>query len=143
MKYEVYLNTRKLNANEKNAIAEYAKRLSAYCKINLHCQPAKSHMEILSSFKSLEHTLLILVQPGSATVSSEEFAEQINQLGIQGTSKVCFLIGYSDMEVPDTTIDFQTLALSTMTMSTGLTGIVLYEQLYRCYRILNNQPYHK
>lgn len=145
MNYTIYFNAKKLNSNDADAIAEYAKRLSAYCKINWYCKPAKSIKALPPFRKPSKHTLYVPVRTGETTPSSEELAEQINQINIQGISAVCFFIGYEDStEQNDTnSITIPVLSLSSMTLSPGLTGVVLYEQLYRSYRILNGQPYHK
>jgi 23S rRNA (pseudouridine1915-N3)-methyltransferase len=70
-------------------------------------------------------------------LTSEDFAEQINTWGISGISEIVFIIGASDFE------SNSTLALTSMEMDSGLSATVVFEQIYRAYRILNNQPYHK
>ena len=54
-----------------------------------------------------------------------------------------YFIGYSSDDISDLTVSCKTLSLSSMDLSIGLTGVVLFEQLYRSHRILNHQPYHK
>ncbi|MBO5239509.1 MAG: 23S rRNA (pseudouridine(1915)-N(3))-methyltransferase RlmH [Lachnospiraceae bacterium] len=145
MNYYVYLNTKKLNKNEELAVKEYTKRLSAYCKTAWYCHPATDCISIISKIKYSEHTLFLQVQADEASPSSEELANDFNQMAIQGISTVYIFIGYPHgTETSEPIIkSMKTLSLSSMTLSTGLTSVVFYEQLYRCYRILNNQPYHK
>lgn len=145
MNYVVYFNCRKLDSNDIDAIAEYAKRLSAYCRTNWHCKPSKSVTGLCSSQRASAHTLWIQIQTGASTPSSEELAGYISQISIQGISTVCFLIGYEwQAGLPDAgAAPPPVLSLSAMDISPGLTGVILYEQLYRSYRIIHHQPYHK
>ena len=137
MNYSIYLNTKKLNPNDAAAIAEYSKRLSAYCTIRLVCKPIKALEPFLIKQNFSDHTCCYQVLPGTDTYTSEDFAGNLDQLGIHGTSSVYFFIGYP------VCISMSPIHLSSMELSTGLSGVVLYEQLYRSYRILNPQPYHK
>lgn len=143
MNYSIYLNTRKLNPNDAAAMKEYQKRLSAYCRIEYFCKPAQALSVLLSTGKDSAHQINILIRPGRQTSSSEELAVHINEMSIHGISAVRFFIGYDASEKNSDTIPLPVLSLSSMDISTGLTGVVLYEQLYRSYRILNHQPYHK
>ena len=77
-------------------------------------------------------------------VSSEEFADKINKLGINGTSHIIFIIGGSIgldnkiLEMAD-----ERLSFSKMTFPHQLMRVILSEQIYRSYRIINKEPYHK
>lgn len=145
MNYIVYLNTKKLNKNDEQAILEYTKRLGAYCKTSYHLQPASKLSDLLAKIKNSEHSCLVSVVPGKDTPSSEVLASNINQIGLQGISTIYIFIGYEnvtttqELDLPS----IHSLSLSSMDLSIGLTGVVLFEQIYRGYRILNNQPYHK
>lgn len=144
MNYKIYFNCKKLNSNDADAIAEYGKRLSAYCKINWYCKPSKT-CPVSSLPAESTHTIWIQIQTAISDLTSEALAEQIEQLGIQGISTVCFFIGYAPMQkTNDCSMQEPiTLSLSSMNISQSLTGVILYEQLYRSYRILHQQPYHK
>lgn len=145
MNYFIYFNCKKLSSNASDAMSEYAKRLSAYCKTNCFCKPAKDFQTLTSTLTPSAHTLWIPIQTGPSALTSEAMAERLNQLGIQGISTVCFFIGYetkSQICVTDNRIP-EPLSLSSMELSLELTGVVLYEQLYRSYRIIHQQPYHK
>ena len=77
-------------------------------------------------------------------MSSEEFADKINKLGINGTSHIIFIIGGSIgldnkiLEMAD-----ERLSFSKMTFPHQLMRVILSEQIYRSYRIINKEPYHK
>jgi 23S rRNA (pseudouridine1915-N3)-methyltransferase len=77
-------------------------------------------------------------------LSSEELADRIDRLGVNGTSHICFIIGGSlglSGEVLKRA-DYL-LSFSRMTFPHQLMRMILLEQVYRSYRIMNNQPYHK
>ena len=77
-------------------------------------------------------------------LTSEEFADKIETLGVQGKSSIAFVIGGSiglGKEVLKRS-DFA-LSFSKMTFPHQLMRVVLLEQVYRGYRIMNGEPYHK
>lgn len=141
MKISVYINEKRLNRNEQDAIAEYRKRLGSYCKTDLFLKfmQENSLNNFLSRFHK-EDTQLYFVNYGSGTLSSEDFADVINRHGLNGCSHLVFMIGYS---LPTEIHPYTGLPITTLTLSNGLCSVVLFEQIYRAYRILNNQPYHK
>lgn len=136
MNYTIYINAKKTEAAEKQAISEYTKRLSSYCKTKLIYKPSDT-LPIRTEPSKNIHTRYLQILPGMETPTSEGFADILNQYGVTGTSSIVFFIGYPvDTLVP-------VLSLSSMEISLGLTATLLCEQLYRSYRILNHQPYHK
>jgi 23S rRNA (pseudouridine1915-N3)-methyltransferase len=141
MNITIYVNTRRLNSNDAAAAAEYTKRLTAYCKPVIQFKPvaASQFTEFYTKLKQSEHTISYQILAGCSTPSSEEFADRISNHSLQGISHFQFFVGY---EIPE---DFSIipLSLTSMSMSDGLCTVVLCEQLYRSYRILNHQPYHK
>jgi len=77
-------------------------------------------------------------------LSSEELAEFINNLGIKGKSNIAFVIGGS-LGLSDEVLrraDYQ-LSFSKMTFPHQLMRVVLLEQVYRGFRIIKGEPYHK
>lgn len=77
-------------------------------------------------------------------LDSVQLADKINNLGIQGKSHIIFIIGGSlglHKSISDRA-DFK-LSFSNMTFPHQLMRVILLEQIYRSYRIINNQPYHK
>lgn len=143
----------------KDAIAEYSKRLSRYCKLEileatdektpdnasevLEMQIKKKEGDRLLNFISDTDYVIALDLKGEM-YTSEEFASKIDRLGIQGVSTIDFIIGGSlglseevrkraDMKV----------SFSKMTFPHQLMRVIFLEQLYRSYRIIKNEPYHK
>ncbi len=143
MQYSVYFNQRKLNTNDMLALQEYAKRLSAYCRFDWYCRPADTFSSLASGQKKTEHTLWLQVHAGMSTPSSEEFAAFIQANNLQGISNICLFIGYTISPEEQECYAILPLSLATADFSAGLTGVIASEQIYRAYRILNHQPYHK
>ena len=143
----------------KDAIAEYSKRLSKYCKLEIvevadektpdqASEVVENHIRdkegerILKYIK--EDAFVITLEIGGQLLSSEEFAEKIEKLGIQGISHICFVIGGSiglGQEMLKRS-DYA-LSFSKMTFPHQLMRVILLEQIYRSYRIINGEPYHK
>ena len=143
----------------KDAIAEYTKRLSKYCKLEIievadektpdnashvveHAIRVKEAERILKYVK--EDAYVITLEINGKQLSSEELADKIDKLGVQGTSHIIFIIGGSIGLGEDVLkkSDFA-LSFSKMTFPHQLMRVILLEQLYRCYRIINGEPYHK
>lgn len=143
----------------KDAIGEYSKRLSRYCKLEIvevadektpdHAGEtlenqirSKEGERIQKYMKEDAYTIALAIE--GKMLSSEGFAEKIEHLGIQGNSHIQFLIGGSiglDEQIL-AKADYQ-LSFSKMTFPHQLMRVILLEQIYRAYRIISNEPYHK
>jgi len=140
-------------------IAEYKKRLSVYAKIdfievadekapeNLSAAEmeqikVREGEKILSKIPADSYKIALTID-GKA-MSSEKFAETLDQLATYGNSKITFIIGGS-LGLSDEVIRLAQLKLSfsEMTFPHQLMKLILMEQLYRAFRINNNAPYHK
>ena len=75
--------------------------------------------------------------PGRDSMTSPGLAQLINESSVQGISKFHFYIGDLGSE------EAKPFHVSSFTQSGSLTGTIILEQIYRAYRILNHQPYHK
>lgn len=143
----------------RDAIAEYVKRLSKYCKLDIievqdektpdHASDvveesirSKEAERILKYMK--EDAFIVTLEIGGKMLSSEELADKIEKLGIQGTSHIMFIIGGS-IGLGNAVLERSNLALSfsKMTFPHQLMRVILLEQIYRSYRIINKEPYHK
>lgn len=133
MKFDIYVIQPKLEKFYLDAIKEYEKRLTRYGKTQLHLLKNREQLSIQLAGSNFT----VLITPTKQTISSESFADKINSWGVSGTSQVAFIIG-SDFPQAD-----ERLSLSQMDMEPGLQATLLYEQLYRAYRIIHNHPYHK
>lgn len=140
-------------------IAEYAKRLSRYCKLTF-CQvadektPDKASGALNTQIKEVEGDRLmkhireqdyvIALAIDGQMLDSVELSRKIDSLGISGNSSIAFVIGGS-LGLSDTVLkraDYK-LSFSRMTFPHQLMQMILLEQIYRAYRIINNEPYHK
>ena len=143
----------------KDAIAEYAKRLSRYCKLEIvevadekTIENASQVLETQIRDKEAERLMkyiredayVITLEIKGKQLTSEELSEKINQLGIQGKSHIIFVIGGS-IGLGDEILKRSDYALSfsKMTFPHQLMRVILLEQIYRSYRIINVEPYHK
>ena len=143
----------------KDAIAEYSKRLSKYCKLEIvevadEKTPDNASEFVEDSIRSKEaerilkyvkdDAYIITLEIGGKQLSSEELAEKIDKLGVQRTSHIIFIIGGSiglGKEVLQKSN--YALSFSKMTFPHQLMRVILLEQVYRSYRIMHNEPYHK
>ena len=142
-----------------DAIAEYQKRLSRYCKLEIlevadekTPDNASENAEEMIRQKETERLLkyiredayLITLEIGGKQLTSEEFSEKIEKLGIQGTSHIIFVIGGS-IGIGKAVLEKSDYALSfsKMTFPHQLMRVILLEQIYRGYRIMSGEPYHK
>ena len=138
----------------KDAIAEYAKRLSRYCKLEIVEVADEKTIENARQIRDKEAERLmkyiredayvITLEIKGKQLTSEELSEKINQLGIQGKSHIIFVIGGS-IGLGDEILKRSDYALSfsKMTFPHQLMRVILLEQIYRSYRIINGEPYHK
>ncbi len=143
----------------RDAIDEYAKRLSRYCKLDIvevadEKTPDNASETVELQIKEKEaarimkyvkdDTYLIALAIEGKKLDSVQFADKLEQLGVQGNSNIAFVIGGS-LGLHPTVMkraDFK-LSFSDMTFPHQLMRVVLLEQIYRCYRIINGEPYHK
>lgn len=143
----------------RDAIDEFTKRLSRYCKLEIievadEKTPDQASDTEIKQIKDKEGERLLKNIKDDAYViclcidgkqlDSEELSEKIEKLGIQGTSHICFVIGGS-LGLADDVVnraDYK-LSFSKMTFPHQLMRVILLEQVYRAYRIMNNEPYHK
>ncbi len=143
----------------KDAIAEYSKRLSKYCKLEIievadEKTPDNASEVVEDSIRSKEaerilkyvkdDAYVITLEIGGKQLSSEELADKIDKLGVQGTSHIIFIIGGSIGLGKEVLVKSNyALSFSKMTFPHQLMRVILLEQVYRSYRIISNEPYHK
>lgn len=143
----------------RDAISEYTKRLSKYCKLEIievadEKTPDQASEAVEDNIRAKEgerilkyvkdDAFVITLEIQGKLLTSEELAEKIEKLGVQGTSHITFIIGGSiglGKEVLSRS-DFA-LSFSKMTFPHQLMRVILLEQVYRSYRIIKQEPYHK
>ncbi|SHJ14167.1 23S rRNA (pseudouridine(1915)-N(3))-methyltransferase RlmH [Lutispora thermophila] len=143
----------------KEAVSEYSKRLSKYCKLEIIEVPDEKAPETMSQAEEesvkqkegqaiLKHikndTYVVALAIDGKMLSSEGFSDFINDLGIRGKSNIAFIIGgslglsYEVLRRADYKLSF-----SPMTFPHQLMRVILLEQIYRGYRIMKGEPYHR
>ena len=142
----------------KQAIDEYSKRLSRYCKLDIIELPDEKTPDnssekeeqqikdkgelILSKIKDNMHVVAMDLKGENLT--SEQFASYIENCGVMGNSNMAFIIGGS-LGLSQKVIKRANykLCFSKMTFPHQLFRVMLLEQIYRGFRIMKNEPYHK
>lgn len=143
----------------REACAEYLKRLGAFAAVKV-CEPAPVDLPQNPNQSQIEKALSLEaerirehIKPASFTVamciegkelSSEQLAEKLSDIANRGISSVNFVIGSSHglSEEIKRGADLR-MSMSPMTFPHSLARVMLLEQVYRAYSILNNSKYHK
>ncbi len=143
----------------RDALEEYRKRLSRYCKLEILELPDEKTLEgagaaeeaavrereggrILKAIREDAYVIALAIEGKS--LDSVELSQKLDNLGISGRSHIVFVIGGSlglsqaVMERADEAISF-----SRMTFPHQLMRVILLEQVYRSFRIMKGEPYHK
>ena len=143
----------------REALSEYRKRLSRYCSLEIkeiedertpdgisdteRANILKKEGERIEKFLPAGAYVVTLEIEGKG-YTSESFAQEIADLGVRGESHIAFVIGgslglhNSIKKRADLAVSF-----SKMTFPHQLMRVILLEQIYRAYRIINGEPYHK
>jgi len=140
----------------KEAIEEYQKRLGAYCSLSLVEIPAqeikddnlaKKYMEtegekILATIKP--ESFVITLEILGKALSSEEFAKKIQNLSYEGHNEIVFIIGGANGLSKNVSerANYK-LSFSKMTFTHQMMRVLLFEQIYRAFKIINNENYHR
>ena len=143
----------------RDAIQEYEKRLSRYCKFQIvevtdektpdkaseteeNQIKEKEAERILSNIK--DDAFVITLEINGKKLDSVSFANLLEQKGIHGVSHIQFVIGGSlGLHKKVLQRSNYALSFSDMTFPHQLMRVILSEQIYRAYRIISGEPYHK
>ncbi|MFV9510335.1 23S rRNA (pseudouridine(1915)-N(3))-methyltransferase RlmH [Tepidibacillus sp. LV47] len=143
----------------RQGIQEYTKRLTPYAKVQIIEVPdekapenlSEAEMEqvknkegkrILAQIKPDDYVIALAIE--GKMLSSEQLAEELDKLAIHGKSSVVFVIGGSlglGKEVYQRANTL--LSFSKMTFPHQLIRLILLEQVYRAFKIIKGEPYHK
>lgn len=143
----------------EDAIKEYEKRLGRYCRLEIvqvadEKTPDGAGEALERQIKEREgERILAQIKDGAYVIAlaiegkmldSEELADKLGRLAVGGVSQIVFVIGGS-LGLSRAVLgraDYR-LSFSKMTFPHQLMRVILLEQVYRGFRILNHQPYHK
>lgn len=143
----------------REAIVEYEKRLSRYCKLEIvevadektpdHAsETEEEQIKEKEAKRILEKinpdTYVITLEILGEKMNSVTFSEMIQKLGVQGRSQIVFVIGGSlGLHESVSRRADRKVSFSPMTFPHQLMRVILCEQIYRGFRIMNHEPYHK
>ena len=129
----------------RDAISDYEKRISKYHKINIiEVEDSIMKEESIRILKNIKKDdFVITLEINGNVISSVEFANKIDKLFITN-SNITFVIGGSD-GIDDSVKERSnySLSFSTLTFPHQLFRVILLEQIYRSFKIQNNESYHK
>lgn len=143
----------------RKAVSEYEKRLGRYCRLEIievqdektpdHASPVleeqikeREAARILKHIK--EDAYIYSLEIEGSKPDSVSFANQLDQLAVQGKSHIQFIIGGSlGLHQSVSKVAHQSISFSNMTFPHQLMRVILLEQIYRAYRIIKGEPYHK
>jgi 23S rRNA (pseudouridine1915-N3)-methyltransferase len=143
----------------KEGISEYSKRLSRFCELQIVEVEDEQAPENLSEAqgiqikkreaeriikKAKEGSALIVLDLKGKKLNSEGFADKLNSFFISGKSHITFVMGGS-LGLDDQLVekaDFR-LCLSDMTFPHQLARLILLEQVFRAFKIMSGETYHK
>lgn len=140
----------------KDAISEYTKRLSSFCSLSVIEVPAEDIFDesLAEKYKEIEaekilshikkESFVITLEIGGKSLSSEEFASKIKNISYSGINETIFIIGGANglhKKVSD--ISSFKLSFSKLTFTHQMVRLLLFEQIYRAFKIINNEKYHR
>lgn len=143
----------------REGISEFTKRLGSYSKVNIvevsdeKCPENLSPADMEIVKKKEAERIIAKIPPSSYVITLElegkqltspELAKKIEEITLRGSSHICFIIGGS-LGLHQSVRDLSKfkLCFSKMTFPHQLMKLILVEQIYRAFRILKGEPYHK
>lgn len=130
----------------KEAIKDYQTRLSKYTKLEIiELQDDNIKDEASRILKYIDDkSYIITLDIKGASITSTELADKIKELNTYGNSNITFIIGASDgIDESVKQRSNYSISFSKLTFPHQLFRVILLEQLYRAYKIINNEQYHK
>jgi len=141
------------------AAAEYERRLSPYSKVEVVETGAHPQLDMVNDLLIEQYlekeaevitgrlrrdSHMIALDERGRHLTSEEFASYLKQLMVSGVSDVTFIIGGAHgLSKSLKARSAMLLSLSKMTFPHQMVPMVLLEQLYRAFKIIRNEPYHR
>ena len=130
----------------KDMVEDYLTRINKYHKVVIEevkdSNVPNEKMEILKHIKKDDYIISLVIN--SNQITSTELSSKLNNLFIDGKSSIVFIIGGSDgLDSEIINMSDEKISFSKMTFPHGLFRAMLLEQVYRSFKIMNNETYHK
>ena len=143
----------------KDAISEYFKRLNKYCSLSITelqdekipNNPSEKEIKIIKDKEGQnilnnikKDSYIICMDLKGKQFTSEEFSNKIENISLNKSSSITFIIGGS-LGISENVLKFsnELISFSKMTFPHQLFRVILLEQIYRAFKIINNETYHK
>ena len=139
-------------------IAEFTKRLTPFCRLDIvevgevrmpeNAAAAEKAKVLAREGEAIAKNIRaasypIVLDIGGSQPSSEELAAKFDTLALAGRSDITFIIGGAFGLAPEVVAAAkETLSFSKLTFTHQMVRLFLVEQIYRCYKINRNEPYH-
>ncbi len=138
----------------REAAEEYLKRLGPYARVNVTEVPDRDVTADETRALEAEAAGILRAIPEGATVAvleiggtartSEAFAAWLEALGVEGRSHVVFVVGgAAGLHADVLARADERISLGAMTLPHQLARVVVLEQIYRAFRIIRGEPYHR
>lgn len=140
----------------KEAMQEYIKRLTPFCSFSIIEVNAEQINDeaLCDKYKKLEaerilsnikdNSFVITMEINGKNLSSEDFALKIKELSNEGYNEIVFIIGGANgLDSQVSAISNYKLSFSKMTFTHQMVRLILTEQIYRAFKINNNEKYHR
>lgn len=140
----------------KDALSEYFKRLMPYCSLSVIEIPAENIYDenIAEKYKEIEgekilanlksDSYIITLEINGKSLSSNDFANTIKEISRSGINELVFIIGGANGLHKNVCAKSNLkLSFSKMTFTHQMIRLILIEQIYRAYKIISNEPYHR
>ncbi|MDZ4655608.1 MAG: 23S rRNA (pseudouridine(1915)-N(3))-methyltransferase RlmH [Coriobacteriia bacterium] len=154
MKVSVIAVGRLKERHWREAAEEYVKRLRPYATLEISEVPdrdvtrneagavAEEGADVMRAIPDAAHVIALDI--GGTLRSSTAISERLAALGLEGRSTVAFVLGGAAGLAPEVLARAdERLSLGRITLPHQLARVVLLEQLYRAFRIMRNEPYHR
>lgn len=140
----------------KEAIKEYEKRLTPFCSFSIVEINAEQILDesLAEKYKEIEadkilqaikkDSFIITLEILGKSLSSEQFAQKVKEISNLGINDITFIIGGANgLHEKVTSISNFKLSFSKMTFTHQMIRLLLTEQIYRAFKINNNEKYHR
>ena len=133
----------------RDACAEYLKRLAPYAKVEVReipdSNPCNEASALLAHLGALEPSVpVVLLDIRGTETASEQLAKKMDAWMLAGQSHVVFVVGGSEGVAPHVKQRAdERMSFGPITLPHNLARVVLLEQIYRAFKIIRGEPYHK